>query len=605
MKFKKMLVVLVCICILVVPLSTTVSASFHTKVIYSSNATEISEILNLVKSNDGEKIYNKIYYLFYSSQFAAVYNKTFPYKNNGTASTTVTDNGTVYTFSNSARGCYLYSDYVSKYVYNIASWDSACKSVYITTTGGTMTASQVENTIMTYAQAGEHIRIDSTHSISFIAYTANGFYYMDYATDSDPRIYIRYTTWQQFASECNSYGKWACIYDVDRTTNDISSTVSITSYYEKNQITDTNAILWARVDKPSSYPISKIGIKVRKDGDIYSNGWSRYDNPSKSYVNETYMYIYYDMNDELKATLIPGTKYWIQFYAVVNGKEYWTEELYFYTTGTHTHSYPSKWTNITEATCTTSGTAKRTCTVCGNTETKSVAKLGHKYSTEFTVDIVATCAKKGSKSRHCTRCNAKTDITEIAKSGHLNIKYDWEQLPTENSIGTYVKYCSDCNSTIKNYDIPHMSIESVVFADNKIECRILKPLIDEELSYFVVAMISTAQNDEITINLSEDNGYKIYTVNNIDLLKERKTFSVELWFGAGSIPYSIDILQTKSVSFDDICNDINGDLVNNAVDLVLLRKKLLGINEIRTGDTNADGDINILDLIRLKKHLMK
>ena len=89
------------------------SAAFYTKVIYSTNSTEISTILNLVKSRDGQSRYEKIYYLFYNSQYAAVYNKTFPYKNSGNSSTTVTDNGTVYTFSNSARGCYLYSDYVS------------------------------------------------------------------------------------------------------------------------------------------------------------------------------------------------------------------------------------------------------------------------------------------------------------------------------------------------------------------------------------------------------------------------------------------------------------------------------------------------------------
>lgn len=85
---------------------------------------------------------------------------------------------------------------------------------------------------------------------------------------------------------------------------------------------------------------------------------------------------------------------------------------------THIHSYPSSWTNVTAATCTASGSAKRVCTSCGNTETKTLTALGHNYSSSYTIDQSATCTTTGSKSRHCTRCSSKTDVTTIDATGH-------------------------------------------------------------------------------------------------------------------------------------------------------------------------------------------
>ena len=463
-----------------------------------------------------------------------------------------------------------------------------------------MTAAQVENIIMTYAQAGEHIRIDSTHSISFLAYTTDGFYYMDYATDSDPKIYIRYTTWQQFASQCNSYGKWACIYDVDRSTNDISTSVSIVTYPDYTTIQDTNAELWGKVNKPSSYAVTKIGIKVRKDGSSYSNGWSKYEAPSKDYVGETYMHPYYNLNNELNLTLTHATKYYYQFYAVVNGNEYWSDEFSFTTTGSH--SYPSNWTTVTDAKCTSSGTAKRVCSSCGKTETKVLASLGHNYSSEWTIDKEATCTEAGAKSYHCTRCDTRSSITEIPATGEHSYKYGWLESPTENRDGIFSKICDRCNES-HNYNIPLMKIENVIFADNKIECRILNPNIDSELSFFIAAMYDIDGEGQKT-TLSKDEEYDIFVLESESLIKGNSVINIQLWFGAGEIPYNISVLENLEYSFEEICKDVNGDAQHNSLDLTLLRKKLINTTEIRTGDTNADGTVNLKDLVSLKKYLI-
>ena len=78
------------------------------------------------------------------------------------------------------------------------------------------------------------------------------------------------------------------------------------------------------------------------------------------------------------------------------------------------HQYGS-WKTVTAATCTTAGKQQRACTVCGHTESQTIAKLGHNYSTTWTVDKQATTTANGSKSHHCTRCDATKDTTTIYK----------------------------------------------------------------------------------------------------------------------------------------------------------------------------------------------
>lgn len=376
-----------------------------------------------------------------------------------------------------------------------------------------------------------------------------------------------------------------------------NSTVTITSYSEKNTITDTNAILWGIVYKPSSYSVTKIGIRVRQDGSSYTNGWSKFEAPSRSYVGETSMCPYYNLNTELGLTLTHATKYWFQFYAQVNGTDYWSDEYYITTTGSH--SYPSSWTTTKAATCTSDGTAQRKCTGCSKTKTKTISKLGHNYSTDWTVDKEATCAETGSKSRHCTRCDAKTDITEISAKEHSSISYGWCNAPTEESNGLLRKYCFDCDSTIKTYDMPYMTIENVIFTNNTIECRILTPEIDDELPHFVAPMVDDAGTSERI-----EGKYTIYSIEHNNLPNYTSEIQIDLYFGVGEIPYSLTILETKKYFLHEISNDINGDNLHNAVDLALLKNKLLATSEITTGDANADGNIDLRDLIHLKKYIV-
>ena len=152
-----------------------------------------------------------------------------------------------------------------------------------------------------------------------------------------------------------------------------------TSSHYTDEVYDDNAIVHGEVNKPTSYPVTRIGIQVRKDGDSFSNGWSRFDNTQKTYTNSSWMSPWFNIKTELGVTLVHCTRYYYKFYAVVNGKEYWSSENTFVTTGSH--SYGS-WYTKTSATCTSGGTEERKCS-CGATESRSTSALGHNYGTTY------------------------------------------------------------------------------------------------------------------------------------------------------------------------------------------------------------------------------
>ena len=171
-----------------------------------------------------------------------------------------------------------------------------------------------------------------------------------------------------------------------------------TSSHYTDEVYDDNAIVHGEVNKPTSYPVTRIGIQVRRDGDSFSNGWSRFDNKQKTYTNSSWMSPWFNIKTELGVTLVHCTRYYYKFYAVVNGKEYWSSENTFVTTGSH--SYGS-WYTKTSATCTSGGTEERKCS-CGATESRSTSALGHNYgSTYFEAD-------HPHKYAHlCQRCGYK------------------------------------------------------------------------------------------------------------------------------------------------------------------------------------------------------
>ena len=131
----------------------------------------------------------------------------------------------------------------------------------------------------------------------------------------------------------------------------------------------------------------------------------------------------------------------------------------------HIHNY-NLWQTTVKPTCTEGGEMKRSCSVCGAEETKTIDALGHDYSDQWTVDEEADCVNDGSKSRHCSRCDAKTDVTVIEAKGHTEV-VDKAVAATCTADGyTEGKHCSVCNAVIvaqkKIAATGHKYVETVV-----------------------------------------------------------------------------------------------------------------------------------------------
>ena len=83
------------------------------------------------------------------------------------------------------------------------------------------------------------------------------------------------------------------------------------------------------------------------------------------------------------------------------------------------HKYGS-WTVTKAATCTENGSQKRSCTVCGNTETQTIKATGHKAS-GWMIDKQPDIGVKGSKHKECTVCGKVLQTAEIPALGAKDI----------------------------------------------------------------------------------------------------------------------------------------------------------------------------------------
>lgn len=141
----------------------------------------------------------------------------------------------------------------------------------------------------------------------------------------------------------------------------------------------------------------------------------------------------------------------------------------------------------TAATCTENGEEKRTCSLCGEEESKIIAPLGHDEVTDkaepatctkdgktegkhclrcgivfsesevlpaighdfpdFIIDVKPTCIEVGRKYRKCTRCGEKSDYTDIEPIGHSYSDYVYNDDAACTADGTKSARCLACGKT--------------------------------------------------------------------------------------------------------------------------------------------------------------
>ena len=207
---------------LILVATLTPAASARQLYSYNLNAGYADEIAVMLDAISGQTfsvtsaadVRSYIEHFLYRSSFSAINGGRYPYTNaqGYWAGKAVTD-GTYYEIV-SATGCFSYCKFVSQVIYGTAG-----QRHDLGESAGRITADGLKNFLKQYAQAGEHIRIDSKHSVTFVSGNEEGFYYLDYAGDQNPRIYLRYSSYSNFAAYCNGLYKKVWIYEADRAEN--------------------------------------------------------------------------------------------------------------------------------------------------------------------------------------------------------------------------------------------------------------------------------------------------------------------------------------------------------------------------------------------------
>ena len=106
-----------------------------------------------------------------------------------------------------------------------------------------------------------------------------------------------------------------------------------------------------------------------------------------------------------------------------------------------THSFGS-WTIITPASCSNKGSQARTCSLCGVTETQTIAATDHSYTTTV---VPPTCSAGGYTTYTCTICGYSYQGNQTAGGSH-----SYSAIVTPPSCGSdgYTTYtCSVCGDT--------------------------------------------------------------------------------------------------------------------------------------------------------------
>ena len=104
------------------------------------------------------------------------------------------------------------------------------------------------------------------------------------------------------------------------------------------------------------------------------------------------------------------------------------------------HDY-GEWETVTEATCTTDGSQKRVCKVCGNEETQVIAAPGHNYEK---VVISPTCTGQGCTIHTCSVCNESYGDNYVEALGHSFGEWTVTKEATILECGTRTRTCSLC-----------------------------------------------------------------------------------------------------------------------------------------------------------------
>lgn len=197
-----------------------------------------------------------------------------------------------------------------------------------------------------------------------------------------------------------TYNYWGCIHP-DFAVQSVSPTV-LFSAWENSKFTyikDKDASIGQQIDVYDGTCTEAGMYLYNQNGDFLGKAGGGY-----------YYRVYFKISEELGVTLSPGTPYKYKFYAIVNGKAYWSNEGTFNTSGTTEISSvslnasklslkPGESYSITASVLPDYATNK---TVTWSSSNTSVATISNGKVTAVAAGTSTITAKAGNKSATCS-----------------------------------------------------------------------------------------------------------------------------------------------------------------------------------------------------------
>ena len=93
--------------------------------------------------------------------------------------------------------------------------------VYIFGETANYKSDEIRDDFKKYLQAGEHLRIDETRSMSFVSCNDDGFYFIEYGSEdnSDHNLRLRYYNFDEFTEYLNALNKQLWYYEINENLN--------------------------------------------------------------------------------------------------------------------------------------------------------------------------------------------------------------------------------------------------------------------------------------------------------------------------------------------------------------------------------------------------
>ena len=228
-----------------------------------------------------------------------------------------------------------------------------------------------------------------------------------------------------------------------KTDGTVTQTCKSCGYVNKFTVPTSTTVYWRTDLSNTSFSsvLSKTQFSVGDSIDFWlyddTDYTVEFSDRSMVSVNKLENYA----NDIRRITFKNGGSLTVKIYPTYNPSVARTYKL---TCGCTSHTYGSA-VITKQPTCTSEGTAIKTCTKCNATVTETIAKTSHKYANTV---VAPTCTTDGYTLHKCSVCGTSYKDSTTKATGHSYGNSVVTKQPTCISEGTKTKTCTKCNATV-------------------------------------------------------------------------------------------------------------------------------------------------------------